>query len=159
VAANPRPDVCRRATSRAPEIHAFVRSVWSSITTDHDQNTSWQCLVWSLRRPAGILGQVSAPPALLDDGRHFVAQLRLEPNADDVLFQATGLDRSNQLMETVVHAGLDGDATLDDWANLHRALAGQAELATERGNFGGAIVYLTMQEAYYNALESASDAA
>ena len=108
---------------------------------------------------AGILGQVSAPPALLDDGRHFVAQLRLEPNADDVLFQATGLDRSNQLMETVVHAGLDGDATLDDWANLHRALAGQAELATERGNFGGAIVYLTMQEAYYNALESASDAA
>ena len=108
---------------------------------------------------AGILGQVSAPPALLDDGRRFVAQLRLEPNADDVLFRAAGLDRSKQLMETVVHAGLDGNATLDDWANLHRALAGQAELATARGDFGGAIVYLTMQEAYYNALESDSASA
>ena len=107
----------------------------------------------------GILAQVSAPPALLDYGRRFVAQLRLEPNADDELFQATGLDRSKQLMETVVHAGLDGNATLDDWANLHRALAGQTELATGRGDFGGAIVDLTMQEAYYNALESDSAAA
>src|ERR1035441_9478556 len=108
---------------------------------------------------AGISAQTSAPPALLDDGRRFVAQLKLEPNADDVLFKATGLDRSNQLMETVVHAGLGGDATLDDWANLHRALTGQAELATQRGDFGGTIIYLTLQEAYYNALESDHNAA
>jgi CHAT domain-containing protein len=108
---------------------------------------------------AGICAQTSAPPALLDDGRRLVAQLKLVPTADDVLFQTTGLDRSNQLLEAVVHAGLDGDATLDDWANLHRALAGQSELETQRGNFGGAIAHLNFQEAYYNSLESDYDAA
>ena len=45
---------------------------------------------------AGICAQTSAPPALLDDGRRLVAQLKLVPTADDVHFQTTGLDRSNQ---------------------------------------------------------------
>jgi CHAT domain-containing protein len=108
---------------------------------------------------AGIYAQTSAPPTQLDDGRRLVAQLKLEPTADAVLFQTTGLDRSNQLMQAVVDAGLNGDATLDDWANLHRAVAGQAELAIQLGNFGGAITRLSVQEAYYNALESDYDAA
>jgi len=70
---------------------------------------------------AGILGQVSAPPALLDDGRRFVAQLRLEPNADDVLFRAAGLDPLRQPLPVVpaahyfcggVAVDLDGRASL-----------------------------------------------
>jgi len=107
---------------------------------------------------ACIRAQPPAQPALIDDGRRFVAQLKLEQTADEAFFQTTGLDRSKQLMETVVHAGLDANATLDDWANLHLALAGQAELAVQSGHFGPAITYLTMQEAYYNGLESDSHA-
>src|ERR1039457_7591092 len=86
-----------------------------------------------LAAAAGIQAQPAAQPGLLDDGRRLVAQLKLEPTVDSVLFQTTGLDRSNQLMEAVVQAGQDGNATLDDWANLHRALAGQTELAIQRG--------------------------
>ena len=112
-----------------------------------------------LAAAAGIQAQPPAQPGLLDDGRRLVAQLKLEPTADAVLFQTTGLDRSNQLMQAVVDAGLNGDATLDDWANLHRALAGQAELAIQRGNLVGAITQLSYQEAYYNMLESDYNAA
>ena len=107
----------------------------------------------------GIPAQMPAQPALPDEGRRFVAQLKLEQSADTILFQATGLDRSNQFMEAVVNAGLDAAATLDDWSNLHRALTGQAELAILRGNFGGATTYLTLQVGYYNALESDYQAA
>jgi CHAT domain-containing protein len=101
----------------------------------------------------GISAQTPAAPVLLDDGRRFVVQLKLEAASDAILFQTTGLDRSNQLMDAVVQAGLDGNATLDDWANLHRALAGQTELAIQRGNLGGTISHLTVQELEYNALE------
>src|ERR1017187_4194335 len=80
---------------------------------------------------ASLGAQPPAQPTLIDEGRRLVAQLKLEPSADEVVFQAAGLDRSNQLMEAVVQAGLDGNATLDDWANLHRALAGQTELAIQ----------------------------
>jgi hypothetical protein len=107
----------------------------------------------------GIPAQMPAQPALPDEGRRFVAQLKLEQSADTILFQATGLDRSNQFMEAVVNAGLDAAATLDDWSNLHRALTGQVELAILHGNFGGATTYLTLQVGYYNALESDYQAA
>ena len=112
-------------------------------------------VVFALGVPAStaILAQTSVTPTLLDDGRRLVAQLKLEPAADGVLFQTTGLDRSNQLMDAVVHAGQDSNATLDDWANLHRALAGQAELAIQRGAFFGAITSLASQERWYNNLE------
>jgi tetratricopeptide (TPR) repeat protein len=116
-------------------------------------------LALGMAAAAGIFAQTSAPPTLLEDGRRLVAQLKLEPTADAVLFQTTGLDRSNQLMQAVVAAGLDGNATLDDWANLHRAVAGQAELAIQRGDLVGAITHLSYQEAYYNMLESDYNAA
>src|ERR1017187_2284598 len=108
---------------------------------------------------ASLGAQPPAQPTLIDEGRRLVAQLKLEPSADEVVFQATGLDRANQLMEAVVQAGLDGNATLDDWANLHRALAGQTELAIQRGNFVGAISRLNSQEGDYNNLESDYNAA
>src|ERR1017187_10434992 len=108
---------------------------------------------------ASLGAQPPAQPTLIDEGRRLVAQLKLEPSADEVVFQATGLDRSNQLMEAVVQAGLDGNATLDDWANLHRALTGQTELAIQRGDLVGAVSHLTVQEFEYNALESDYNAA
>jgi hypothetical protein len=110
-------------------------------------------LAWGVAAAIRLAGQTPAPPALLDDGRRFVAQLKLDAASDAVLFQATGLDRSKQLMEAVVSAGQGGGATLDDWANLHRALDGQAELALQRGDGIAAFRYLSSQEIDYTTLE------
>src|ERR1019366_2606639 len=68
-------------------------------------------------------------------------------------------DRSDQLMQAVVQAGQVDDATLDDWTNLHRALAGRAELAVRRGNVFQATLYLTLDEAQYSGVESDYEAA
>ena len=103
--------------------------------------------------------QQANQPALIDEGRSFVAQLKLNQSADEILFQATGLDRSDQLMQAVVQAGQDDGATLDDWTNYHRALAGRAELAVKRGNVFQAVLYLMLDEAQYSGVESDYEAA
>src|ERR1700691_3359442 len=101
--------------------------------------------IWFFYALAGLAAAQS-----IDESRRFVDQLKLGPSSDEALFQSAGLDRANQLMEVVVHAGLDPEATVEDWANLHKALTGQAELAIFRGDFGAAITRLTYQDAYYN---------
>src|ERR1035437_583110 len=103
-----------------------------------------------LAMAVGARGQQPGQPVSPDEGRRFVAQLKLEQNADEILFASTGLDRSDQLMQAVVKAGQDGNATLDDWANYHRAMAGRAELAVKRGSIFQATFYLTLNVAQYS---------
>jgi CHAT domain-containing protein len=112
-----------------------------------------------LAMAVGARGQQPGQPVSPDEGRRFVAQLKLEQNADEILFASTGLDRSDQLMQAVVKAGQDGNATLDDWANYHRAMAGRAELAVKRGSIFQATFYLTLNEAQYSGVESDYEAA
>ena len=94
----------------------------------------------------------SNAPAL-EEAQKFVAQLKREPAADAMLFQATGQDQALKLMLLVVHAGASPDATLTDWANTHLALDGLIELETLRGDTRQASQYLVYQEALYNAYE------
>jgi hypothetical protein len=126
-----------------------VSQCWSN-----NSSSSWPLLVLGAAVAAATFAQTSVPPTLLDDGRRLAVQLKLEPIADGVLFQTAALERSNQSMGAVVHAGQDRDATLDDWANLHRALAGQTQIAIQRGSFSASAGYLTSQEGAYNKFES-----
>src|ERR1700691_4130766 len=102
---------------------------------------------------AGARAHLVAQPVTPREGRQFVSQLKLEQGADEVLFASTGLDRSDQLMQSVVLAGQDRNATLDDWANYHRAQTGRAELAVKRGNVFQAALYLTLDESQYSGVE------
>ena len=94
-----------------------------------------------------------------DEALKFVAQLKREPAADAILFQAAGQDQSSKLMLAVVHAGASADATQADWANTHLALDGLIELETLRGNVPRVSSYLTYQEALYNAYEGDTEKA
>src|SRR5437879_3967718 len=87
--------------------------------------------------------------ALLEPGRRFTAELKLNPGADAKLFVAAGFERAQMLLSAVMAQGQERDATAEDWTNLHRAMAGLIELNIQRGQLFTAAVMANMQSNFY----------
>jgi CHAT domain-containing protein/tetratricopeptide (TPR) repeat protein len=95
----------------------------------------------------------AADPALLELGRRYTAQLKLDPAADAALFQSVGFDRAAALLMAVVDQGQQRGATAEDWTNLHRATAGLVELSVQKGEIFKASMFANFQSTFYHNLE------
>jgi len=103
-----------------------------------------------------ILAQAApaaTPPVSLDDGRRFVALLRLHPQDDTPLFASAGFDRAAALLQAVLDQGQQPSASPADWKNLHRAADGLIELCVLRGETYQASTYALLQQNFYRNLE------
>jgi CHAT domain-containing protein len=92
-------------------------------------------------------------PALLEAGRRFTAELKLDSEADAKLFQAAGLDRAVALLSAVTSRGQQPDATTGDWAAMHRATAGLVELYVQKGELFRASLLAYVQSLHYRNFE------
>jgi CHAT domain-containing protein len=95
----------------------------------------------------------ASPPATLDEGRRFVAQLRLDPQADALFFASVGPDRAAAMLQAVLDQGQQPSASPTDWKNLHRAADGLIELCLYRGETYKASAYALLQHNFYSNLE------
>jgi CHAT domain-containing protein len=109
------------------------------------------CLVAGLF--CGDMAAADDAQALLEAGRRFTAELKLNPEADARLFQAAGLDRAQALLSAVMSQGQTPGATVEDWANTHRATAGLVELFVQKGELQRASMFAYMQSIYYRNFE------
>lgn len=93
---------------------------------------------------------IAATPAetLLADGRTFVHALQ-NASSNDPSFATAGYDRVQAMLNAVLEQGQSRQASLDDWDDLHRALAGLIELYESRQEWLKASLYATFQHTYY----------
>jgi len=110
----------------------------------------------SILLPVCLLAQTPAQPdrgSLLEAGRQFTASLKLDPAADNALFDSVGFDRAVALLNPVMTNGMRKGATREEWAAMHRAAAGLIELNEHRGDFLKASVYASFQDVFYSEFD------
>ena len=74
--------------------------------------------------PAVLTAQT---PDNLPTARAFVRSLSNDPAKDQTLFRDLGEERAAALLMQVFHQGMSAKASLDDWADQHKALSGLIE--------------------------------
>jgi len=110
-------------------------------------------LTVALLLPLSAQGQDAAPNALLASGKVLLTQLKGDPDTDAAVFRQVGADRAQQLLQALMSHGLEKTATLDDWADLHRAFDGLMALEIFRNNPVKAAAYAFFNDSYYRSLE------
>jgi hypothetical protein len=100
-----------------------------------------------------VMNAADDPRALLDAGRRFTAELKLDAPTDARLFEAAGLDRAIALLSAVTARGAEQDASMADWTALHRATAGLVELYLQKGEVFRASLFAGLQSMYYRNFE------
>jgi len=107
-------------------------------------------LILAIAAASACFAQAQQPaPATLVVGRQFVAELKLDQDADRVLFERIGFDRAAAVLTAVTNRGMEPHATAAEWAEMHRALDGLAELYVAKGELFRAALYAGFQEIYY----------
>ena len=76
----------------------------------------------------------AARAVLLARGKVLLTQVKGEPASDAVIFRQVGSDVAQQLLQEVANQGLQTTATIDDWADMHRAYHGLTALEVFRKN-------------------------
>ena len=101
-----------------------------------------------------IHAQVPAAPndaakaVLLARGKVLLTQLQGDPAGDGVVFRQVGADIAQQLLQEVAIQGLQTTATIDDWADMHRAYHGLTALEVFRSNPAKAAAYAFINNAF-----------
>src|SRR4051794_38782684 len=106
-------------------------------------------LVFSLALAWTCAAQSPPDAATLTAGRQLTSELKLDTDADRVLFERLGYDRASALLTAVMNRGMDSKATAAEWTEMHRATTGLVELYVAKGELFRAAVYAGFQEIYY----------
>jgi len=95
----------------------------------------------------------AARAVLLARGKVLLTQVKGEPASDAVIFRQVGGDVAQQLLQEVANQGLQTTATIDDWADMHRAYHGLTALEVFRHNPAKAGAYAFFNNAFYRSKE------
>jgi tetratricopeptide (TPR) repeat protein len=124
--------------------------------------THWRavsCLGASLLAVALTAFSQDADSAALVAGcKVLLSRLKADPEIDAPVFRQAGTDHAFQLLWAVAQRGMDAKATLDKWADLHRALKAVVALGTFRSDFPKAATYAFFDDFYYDTHEGDHEA-
>jgi CHAT domain-containing protein len=95
----------------------------------------------------------AARAVLLARGKVLLTQVKGEPASDAIIFRQVGGDVAQQLLQEVANQGLKTTATIDDWADMHRAYYGLTALEVFRKNPAKAGAYAFFNNAFYRSKE------
>jgi CHAT domain-containing protein len=95
----------------------------------------------------------AARAVLLARGKVLLTQVKGEPASDAIIFRQVGGDVAQQLLQEVANQGLKTTATIDDWADMHRAYYGLTALEVFRNNPAKAGAYAFFNNAFYRSKE------
>jgi len=90
----------------------------------------------------------TARAVLIARGKVLLTQLNGDPAGDAVVFRQMGGDAAQQLLQEVAIHGLETIATIDDWADMHRAYHGLTSLELFRSNPAKAAAYAFINNAF-----------
>ena len=107
----------------------------------------------SLASSQGVTPDGSAASLLHARGKVLLTQLKGDPASDAIVFRQVGSDLAQQLLQAVARHGSENMATLDDWADMHRAYNGLMALEIFRNNPAQAAAYAFYNDAFYRSKE------